>query len=257
MSADYSVSRGHLRRLWLRAGLFGLPMLGVVLMMFGVVPVMADLSEPATVDSNLGALQRAPAAIERINYSSPDKPQWYRNQLAAEQSAATEPVPGVTVANQQFTYTVSTRGVVKSSRDSFAALASKTLNDGRGWARVGLSFREVSSDGDFNLILSQASLLPTFSSACSADWSCRVGASVIVNDDRWQGGTSAWYGSGGSLSDYRHYVVNHEVGHWLGHGHYGCGGAGQKAPVMLQQSIDLQGCVPNPWPIESELWTSR
>jgi hypothetical protein len=54
------------------------------------------------------------------------------------------------------------------------------------------------------------------------------------------------------LRDYRHMVVNHEAGHFLGFGHANCGGPGQLAPVMQQQSINLQGCQHNPWPLQWE-----
>lgn len=236
--------------------MLALVMFGAVLLLFSVLPAMAAQLEPPVAKSNLDSLQESTKVIEQIVIPEFERPQWYEDQLAAERVAATQPAPRATT-NRQFTYTVSTKGIVKSSRESFAVQANKTLNDSRGWAQLGISFREVSNGGDFNLILSEASLLPSFSPGCSVDWSCRVGVSVIINDDRWQGATSAWNGAGGNLTDYRHYVVNHEVGHWLGHGHYNCGGTGQKAPVMLQQSINLQGCVPNPWPIGSELWTSR
>ena len=81
-------------------------------------------------------------------------------------------------------YTVSARGNVRSSLAEFAQLANATLNDGRGWAKLGIRFEQVQSGGSFNLILSEAQLLPTFSSGCSAEYSCRVGVNVIINDDR-------------------------------------------------------------------------
>lgn len=156
-----------------------------------------------------------------------------------------------------FTYTVSTSGHTASNLDEFKTLASATLNDIRGWSQLGVQFKEVSSAGNFNIILSQAENLPSFSSGCTADWSCNAGNNVIINDNRWAGATAAWNNAGGSLRDYRHMVINHEVGHWLGHGHSTCSGAGNLAAVMQQQSIDLQGCAFNPWPLPSELWSTR
>jgi hypothetical protein len=77
---------------------------------------------------------------------------------------------------------------------------------------------------------------------------------VIINQLRWRHASPSWNQAHKSLRTYRHMVVNHETGHWLGHGHLGCGGAGRLAPVMMQQSKGLDGCKHNPWPLASELW---
>lgn len=157
---------------------------------------------------------------------------------------------------RSFTYSVITKGNISASVADFETKANATLNDSRGWGEAA-RFTQVDSGGDFTLVLSEARFLPSFSSACSASWSCRTGRYVVINQDRWLGASAAWNGSGGSLRDYQHMVVNHEVGHWLGHGHSSCGGAGQKAPVMQQQSINLQGCKFNPWPLPSEVASIR
>ncbi|MDO3684590.1 DUF3152 domain-containing protein [Micromonospora sp. C28ISP2-4] len=78
--------------------------------------------------------------------------------------------------------------------------------------------------------------------------SCRVPGKVVINLDRWRTSAPHLVAAGMPLDDYRLYVVNHEVGHQLGHRHEGCPGAGRAAPVMQQQTLFLKGCRPNPWP---------
>lgn len=94
--------------------------------------------------------------------------------------------------------------------------------------------------------------MATFGRACDVVWSCRNGRNVVINEERWLGASPAWNEAGGSLSDYRQMVVNHETGHWLGFGHSQCGAPGAAAPVMEQQSMGLQGCAANPWPLAGE-----
>ncbi|KOA44089.1 hypothetical protein PG1528B_1408 [Bifidobacterium animalis subsp. lactis] len=85
-----------------------------------------------------------------------------------------------------------------------------------------------------------------------------MGDDVIVNRTRWDEAVDDWLAAGGTLSRYRTMVVNHEVGHALGHldNETPCAGAGRPAPLMQEQSMFLDGCTVNPWPLDSELWTT-
>ncbi len=150
-------------------------------------------------------------------------------------------------------YHVETRGKITTSLKQFKAEAQETYEDARGWRAAGIRFVPVARGGAFTLVLSQASRVPGFSSGCSSMWSCRVGRFVIINQDRWKNASPAWNAAHLALRDYRHMVVNHETGHWLGLGHASCPGKGRLAPVMMQQSKGLNGCRFNPFPTIHEL----
>ena len=151
-----------------------------------------------------------------------------------------------------YRYSVRGKGNV-SSLEEFAAAAAETYADGRGWSLGGLiRFERVASGGDFTLWLAADDQMSSFGGSCDVVWSCRNGDNVVVNEDRWLGASPAWNESLGSLRDYRHMVVNHETGHWLGFGHSLCGSPGAAAAVMQQQSMGLQGCAANPWPLAGE-----
>lgn len=150
------------------------------------------------------------------------------------------------------TYSVITRGAVTTSVEVFRRQAQETFDDPRGWRYGGVEFRRVRRGGDFTLVLAAARAVPTFSPTCSPTWSCRVGRFVIINQERWKHASPAWNAAGRSLRDYRHLVVNHETGHWLGRGHVSCPPGGGPAPVMMQQSKGTGRCRFNPWPLPWE-----
>ena len=155
-------------------------------------------------------------------------------------------------ASRIYSYRIATRGPVVANVDEFAAQVDETLNDPRGWSLGGaIGYVRTGGPSDFTVWLSTAGNVPSFSGACSSMWSCRVGPNVVINQDRWLGATATWpFG----LREYRHYVVNHETGHWLGLGHTSCAGTGP-SPVMVQQSKGgsaLGACAFNTWPLEGE-----
>lgn len=165
-----------------------------------------------------------------------------------------------------YTYCIASKGEVGDLIE-FANTVFSTLNDPRGWPRAGVVFQEsegADPNSDPNacsmtLTLAAADQMTSFSTECSDEYSCRVGNDVIINIDRWNNATEGWLNAGGTVERYRTMVINHEVGHRLGHfdNELTCPAVNQPAPLMQQQSMDLLGCVPNEWPLDEELWVSE
>ncbi|EFA22493.1 hypothetical protein BIFGAL_04261 [Bifidobacterium gallicum DSM 20093 = LMG 11596] len=158
----------------------------------------------------------------------------------------------------QMVYCVSTKGNVGSA-DGFADTVYRVLNNEHGWPRSGVVFTQGDeSNCTVTITLSQPELVPSFSEYCSPEYSCRVGSDVIINKKRWDNAVDDWLKAGGNLAMYRTMVINHEMGHALGHrdNETTCAGEGKKAPLMQEQSMFLKGCVPNPYPLDDEQWTT-
>jgi hypothetical protein len=152
------------------------------------------------------------------------------------------------------------RGSGEDAR-SFAAQIEATLGDPRSWVGDGrFRLQRVSAAGrdraDFTVFLATRD---TAGDMCARggtsiragrrlSTSCRITGEAIINLDRWRLSAPPYVRAGVPLSVYRQYVINHEVGHELGHHHEGCPRPGGPAPVMVQQTLALGGCVPNPWP---------
>ncbi|MFC7486250.1 DUF3152 domain-containing protein [Knoellia sp. CPCC 206453] len=157
--------------------------------------------------------------------------------------------PAVRQTPKLHTFIVKVEGGVRVDPDDVAQHVHAILNDPRGWTgNNGASFAAVADPARADFVVYIASP-PTTNRMCAplrvgGKWSCAAGSKVVLNSDRWQLMTPTY----DDLTEYRAYMVNHEVGHFLGRGHVGCPKAGAAAPVMLQQSISLRGCRPNAWP---------
>jgi Protein of unknown function (DUF3152) len=147
-------------------------------------------------------------------------------------------------------YTVEVERGLTLLPTTVAAVVDTTLADKRSWGAAGYTFRRVASGGDLRILLSTPGTTDLLCAPLetSGEVSCRNENLVVLNAKRWVFGAASY---GGDLVNYRRYLVNHEVGHFLGRGHVSCPGPGRIAPVMLQQTISLEGCRANPWPSAS------
>lgn len=131
----------------------------------------------------------------------------------------------------------------------FAAEVHRVLNDPRSWGHGGtMRFMRVSEGAArFRVSLSSPALTDRMCAplVTHGELSCRAGRRSVINAHRYGEGATTY---GDDLATYREYVINHEVGHALGHGHQQCPGPGRRAPVMVQQTKSLYGCRPNAWP---------
>lgn len=134
----------------------------------------------------------------------------------------------------------------------FATAVLTTLNDARGWSGPdGVTFsRTAADDASIRVVLASPATTDRMCAPLDTGgkWSCGNSASgtAVLNFERWVVGATDF---GDDLVTYRHYLVNHEVGHVLGHGHESCPSPGAVAPVMVQQSMSTEGCLPNGWPV--------
>lgn len=169
-------------------------------------------------------------------------------------------VPAEAAANPVTTgrivrYTVEVEGGLGVDNTAVAATIATTLKDPRGWQTkdkvrfVNVSPEQVTAGARVDVHVTLASP-DTVDRLCAplqtrGQVSCHNGGRVALNLRRWQLGAEAY---GTDVASYRTYLVNHEVGHAIGHGHEYCAGKGAVAPVMMQQTYGLKGCTAWPWP---------
>lgn len=161
-------------------------------------------------------------------------------------------VPGFAKASgvrDKLTYRVEVEEGLSFHGPAVAAAVHRTLVDPRGWQAIeSVNFERTDrADADLRIILATPTLTDELCKPLDTggEVSCRVDDRVVLNAKRWMYAVPAY---AGKVDLYRSYLVNHEVGHALGYGHSTCTTPNRPAPVMLQQTKGLSGCLPNAWP---------
>ncbi|MEX2550789.1 MAG: DUF3152 domain-containing protein [Nitriliruptoraceae bacterium] len=146
-------------------------------------------------------------------------------------------------------YTVEVESAVEEDLAAVTAVVEAALHDPRSWA-ADRTLRRVEDpqDAEVRVLLATPETVDELCGEVGlrteGRFSCWTGTFAALNAMRWAEGADAF----DDLVTYRHYLVNHEVGHGLGAGHRSCPASGELAPVMMQQTIGTDGCVANGWP---------
>jgi hypothetical protein len=208
-------------------------------------------SEPV---GSIGSVASVPAKPPVLKLSGPVPT---HGQGSFSYAPGSGPVLGKSGAVKHFHIAVE-RGSGESLT-AFTKSVEATLGDSRSWVGAGkFRLRRVprSAKADFTVYLATRTTAGQMCKQGGTDirvngrpyTSCRTFGRAIINLDRWRLSATPYLKAKVPLSVYRHYVINHEVGHELGHGHEGCPKAGGPAPVMVQQTLTLRGCKPYAWP---------
>ncbi|KOG36633.1 MULTISPECIES: DUF3152 domain-containing protein [Streptomyces] len=152
-------------------------------------------------------------------------------------------------------YRVQVEDGIEISAQEAAAEIQRILAHPRGWAAHGRGrFQLVSENADFVIRIATPD---TADALClrqglrtHGELNCETSEGVVVNLRRWMLGSPTF---AGKPEEYRHLIINHEVGHEIGiRSHMGCPGPGRLAPAMMQQIKGLHGCRSNAFPYDED-----
>ncbi|MFI9119455.1 DUF3152 domain-containing protein [Streptomyces bikiniensis] len=127
----------------------------------------------------------------------------------------------------------------------------------RGWAAHGRGRFQLVSEGEEADFVIRIATPDTADALClregldtGGELNCETTEGVVVNLRRWMLGSPTF---AGEPAEYRHLIINHEVGHEIGiRQHMACPGPGKPAPAMMQQIKGLDGCVSNAYPYDED-----
>lgn len=221
----------------------------------GPRPALPPATEPAAVDLAPLAVRAVVNADAQLRHVQSDTEVQITPQSSASADGfvvapGTGPVVGV---GQYRSYTVEVDPATGLDLATVTSEAEAILSDlTRGWiARGEWSFQRVGvpSVADIRVVVATPETVDAYCARAGLGTggrlSCWDGRRAMLNVDRWNTGVAPFHTD---VAVYRQYLVNHEVGHGLGRSHIGCPSTGALAPIMMQQSKGLGGCLPNGWP---------
>lgn len=237
----------------------------LLILLWIAIKVLAGGGDPkSTAAAHVATTTKAPAASATTATSA-------KASTSGARSATSDPtsvpasgdgklvavaIPGADSdrTGRRVTFSVDVEGGLGVDPAAFAAKARSVLGDARGWeSKLGVHFVALSpkerADGavaDIRITLASPHLTDQLCAPLQTEGkvSCNHNGRAVINAMRWTGGVEYYT----DLADYRIYLINHEVGHGLWQVHENCPGTGQKAPIMQQQTLGLQGCTAWPWP---------
>ncbi|MER5431468.1 DUF3152 domain-containing protein [Streptomyces sp. NPDC002588] len=160
---------------------------------------------------------------------------------------------GVVGKGKVLRYRVEVEDGLDLSATDVARQVEGILADPRGWTADGSSAFQRVSGGTTDFAVKVATpgtvdkICGQYGLDTGGEVNCNVAQNVMVNLKRWQLATPVY---AKDVTSYRALIINHEVGHFLHHGHVTCPGKGKPAPAMMQQIKGMLGCVPNVWPYD-------
>ncbi len=228
---------------------------GPLAVLGATAPTAGGSGTSGTVDTVLPAAAVPPPAVEVQPEPSPVVEVLVEQPVVPEGDGVPVRVPGTgrpAGSGPLVRYSVAVEGGLGIDPVAFAAEVEAVLSDPRSWGAGGRgTFQRVDSDPvDVKVVLASPATTDRLCAPLTTGGtlSCGVGEVAVLNALRWLRGADAYEGE---LGRYRQYLVNHEVGHTLGHGHERCPGPGRPAPVMVQQTLGVGECVAQPWPYPS------